>query len=199
MSLRDELLQAETPAPRGFSILAPPSWEKFDADEAGRKVLESRLRDRFRSIGRPELEGQTRAMARQQWKRLAEMRAFAVYMPMTPTIEGATPMSMITARWDARGEFETDLRARAGHEVERVETSIGTVFRWDHEQAGRGELSGVPSRQHNFVFPFPVAEPRRGVLVKIAIVHPDEEQAGEALVGFSALAESMAETFRWRM
>lgn len=199
MSLRDELLGSIEEMPRGFTILAPPSWEKFDANERGRGQLESRLRERFRSIGRPELEGQARSMARRQWAQLAEARAFAVYMPMTPTIEGAMPMSMITARWDARGDFETDLRARAEHPVERVETELGAVYRWDHDQKGRADLAGVQTRQHNFVFPFPVEKPRRGVLVKVAIVHPGEEEAGEALTGFSALAESMAETFRWRM
>ncbi len=159
MSLRDEILGVEAPSPRGFTILAPPSWQKFDADDAGRQALEWQLKERFRSIGRPDLEGQSRAMARQQWAKLAEMRAFAVYMPMTPSIEGATPMSMITARWDARGEFESDVRARAGHPVDRVDTEIGTVFRWDHEQTGRGDLGSLQSRQHNFVFPFPVANP----------------------------------------
>lgn len=199
MSLRDELLGVQEQSPRGFTILAPPSWQKFDANDAGREALEKQLKERFRSIGRPDFEAQSRVMARQQWSKLTEIRAFAVYMPMTPTIDGATPMSMITARWDARGDFESDLRARAGHPVEGIDTEIGTVFRWDHDQAGRGELAGLQSRQHNFIFPFPVANPRRGVLVKVAILHPGEDEAGEALAGFSALAETMVETFRWRM
>ena len=44
MSLHDELLGVEAPSPRGFTILAPPSWQKFDADDAGRQALESQLK-----------------------------------------------------------------------------------------------------------------------------------------------------------
>ncbi|MER7797573.1 hypothetical protein [Microbacterium sp. NPDC096154] len=201
MSLREELLgQPAPPEPRGFTLLVPPDWGRFHANDEGRRELERILSERFRSVGRPDLDGQMRSMLRRQWTRLQQVKAFSIYMPVTPTIEGATPMSVVVAPWSTNGgDFESDVRQRAESAVERSDTEVGPVYRWQSEQRGEGDLGDAHTRQVSYVFPFPAPKPRRGMLVRASILHPGEEQGGEALTAFTGLADAIAETFRWRM
>ncbi|QCR20115.1 hypothetical protein C1N71_12235 [Agrococcus sp. SGAir0287] len=193
-------MAAAGPEPRGFTLLVPPSWRRFTADEAGRRSLEAALTERLRPHGRPDVEGLARSMVRAQWRRLEQQRAFAISMPIDPSIEGGTPISIVVMPWASRsGDLETDLRARVSSDVERIETEVGPVLRWIQEVAPSDEAGDAPSRHISYLFPFPIPDARRGALVRAAIVHPGVEEGGPALEAFTRLVDSIAETFRWRV
>lgn len=200
MSLRDEVLGTARPTPRGYTLLVPPDWGRFVADDSGRDELVGRLRARFLEVHRPELFGQARAAVRQQWEQLRQRGAIEIYMPVVPPVEGGTPMSIVTVPWIAQGPFDDDVKRRAGGAaVETLDSGDGSVvYRWEVEREGRGPTEGVYAREISYVRPFPGAAPQRGILVMASIVHPGIVEAGPALDGFTALADAVASTLVWR-
>lgn len=200
MSLRDELLGRVVSTPRGYTLLVPPDWGRFVADDSGRDELVSLLRARFLEVHRPELFGQARAAVHQQWESLRQRGAIEIYMPVVPPVEGGTPMSVVTVPWIAQGAFAEDVQRRAnGAAVETLDAGDGSsVYRWETEREGRGVTEGVFAREICYVRPFPGAAPERGILVMASIVHPGIAEAGPALDGFTALADAVASTLVWR-
>lgn len=199
MSLRDEL--TPSPAPSGYTLLVPPDWGRFTADDSGRDQLIALLRDRFAQVGRPDLHAHTRAGVIRQWQRLRSHAAIEIYMPIMPTIKGATPMTLLTAPWIANGPFAEDVRSRAQSStgVEELDDGdAGTVYRWENERRGEGELSAVMSREITYVRPFPGPNPTRGVMILSSIVHPGVVEAGPALDGFTALSDAIVSTLSWK-
>lgn len=200
MSLKDELRGQATPPPRGYTLLVPPDWGRFVADDSGRDELVSLLRARFLEVHRPELFGQARAAVHQQWESLRQRGAIEIYMPVVPPVEGGTPMSIVTVPWIAQGPFAEDVHLRAnGATVEILDAGDGSsVYRWETEREGRGATEGVFAREVCYVRPFPGETPQRGILVMASIVHPGTAEAGPALDGFTALADAVASTLVWR-
>lgn len=201
MSLRDELLGTAAPTPRGYTLLVPPDWGQFPADDAGRDALVALLRARFAEVQRPDLFAQVRSAVQQQWDQLRSQGAIEIYMPVIPPTEGGTPMTVVTVPWIAQGPFDEDVRARAGAAsgYEVLDAGDGTVVhRWENERAGQGATEGVFAREITYVRPFPGDSPQRGVMLMASIVHPGAELAGPALDGFTALADAVASTFVWR-
>ncbi|QMU97089.1 hypothetical protein FVO59_07510 [Microbacterium esteraromaticum] len=200
MSLRDELLGTAAPAPIGYTLLVPPDWGRFVADDTGRDQLTELMRSRFLEVHRPDLFGQARAAVHRQWEQLRQRGAIEIYMPIIAPVEGGTPMSIVTVPWLAQGEFVEDVVRRAdGAEVETLDAGDGSsVYRWQSDREGRAETEGVLSREICYVRPFPGAGPRKGILVMASIVHPGVDEAGPALDGFTALADAVASTLVWR-
>jgi hypothetical protein len=200
VSLRDELLGTAEPTPRGYTLLVPPDWGRFVADDAGRDQLVELMRQRFLMVHRPDLFGEARAAVHRQWEQLRERGAIEVYLPIAAPVEGGTPMSVVTVPWIAQGEFAEDVRRRAGTaRVETMDAGDGSaVYRWESEREGQGSAEGVAAREICYVRPFPGTQPRRGVLVMASIVHPGVAEAGPALEGFTALADAIASTLVWR-
>ncbi len=200
MSLRDELRGDAPPEPRGYTLIVPPDWGRFTANDAGRDELVDLLRARFREISRPDLFAQARAMAHRQWEQMRAHAAMEIYMPVVPPEEGGTPMTVLVSPWIAQGPFAQDVRARArGKTVEELDDGRGGhLYRWVGERLGEGEREGLDARELSYVLPFPGDNPRRGILLMAAIVHPGAEKAGAALEAFTALADSIVSTFTWR-
>jgi len=199
VSLRDELLERNDPTPTGYTLLVPPDWGRFAADDSGRNELVSMMRKRFIEVARPDLFAQARAAVHQQWAQLRARGAIEVYMPVAPPDEGGTPMSIVTVPWIAQGPLADDVQRRAGASVETLDAGDGTsVYRWESEREGRGQTEGVFAREICFLRPFPGADPQKGVLVMASIVHPGVDVAGPALDGFTALADAVASTLVWR-
>ncbi|MGX1695226.1 hypothetical protein ACWIBQ_07605 [Microbacterium keratanolyticum] len=205
MSLRDELIGAKpvAPEPRGYTLLVPPDWGRFGADDAGRDELLALLRARFQAVGRPDLYGQMHASVTQQWQRMRQRGGLELFMPVQPhAAEGSTPMSILTAPWITQGSsFADDVaqRAHVANGIETLDSGDGSVvFRWESERRGSDDFAGVITREISYVRPFPGEDPRRGILIMASIVHPGEEEAGAALTAFTALADSIVSTFVWR-
>lgn len=200
MSLRAEILGTPEPTPKGYTLLVPPDWGCFVADDSGRDELVSMLRSRFLEVHRPELFGQARAAVHQQWAQLRQRGAIEIYMPVVPPVEGGTPMSIVTVPWIAQRAFDEDVQRRTGGApVETLDAGDGSaVYRWETEREGRGSTEGVSAREICYVRPFPGQAPRRGILVMASIVHPGVAEAGPALEGFTALADAVASTLVWR-
>ncbi len=199
MSLRDEL--TSVPAPAGYTLLTPPDWGRFPATTEGRDALTALLSARFREVGRPDLYGEARAAVNRQWARMAAVDVMEVFMPVTPTHDGGTPMTIAASPWVANGDFETDLRARAGAErsVERLESAeSGTLYRWVAERTAPDGMTGLHAREISYVAPFPGAAPRRGLLLMCSVVHVGVEESGAALDAFTTLADAIVSTLRWR-
>ncbi|GAB2693106.1 hypothetical protein BKA24_000252 [Microbacterium marinum] len=199
MSLRAEL-GAERP-PAGYTLLTPPDWGRFPATTEGRDELIRLMSSRFKAVGRPDLDAETRSMVHRQWQRMQSANVMEIFLPVEPAREGATPMSVAASPWVAAGDFESDLRGRAGAErpVERVELpEPGTVFRWVAERPGPEGMAELFAREISYVVPFPGRAPRRGVLLMASIVHLGVEESGQALEAFTTLADAMVSTFRWR-
>ncbi|WP_336645006.1 hypothetical protein [Microbacterium sp. USHLN186] len=199
MALRDELLGTAASAPVGYTLLVPPDWGRFVADESGRDQLIGLMRSRFLEVHRPDLFAQARAAVHRQWEQLRGRGAIEVYLPIVPA-EGAPPMSIVTVPWLAQGEFADDVSRRAGGAtVETLDAGDGgSMYRWQSDREGRAETEGVFSREICYVRPFPGSGPRRGILVMASIVHPGIDAAGPALDGFSALADAVVSTLVWR-
>ncbi|WP_194410061.1 hypothetical protein [Microbacterium cremeum] len=198
-SLREAL--AGPPVPVGYTLLTPPDWGRFPATPEGRAELIHLVSERFREVGRPDLYAETRAMVSRQWARMERANVMEIFMPVEPPKKGGTPMSIAASPWVANGDFETDLRARAGAErhVERVELAdLGVLYRWVAERNGPDEMPGVKARELSYVAPFPGASPKRGLLLMCSIVHVGVEESGQALEAFTALADSIVSTLRWR-
>jgi hypothetical protein len=199
MSLRSEFGSPVQPA--GYTLLTPPDWGRFPATPEGRDELTALLTARFKAVGRPDLDAETRSMVRRQWQVLASTNVMEIFMPVEPAREGATPMSIAASPWVGQGDFEVDLRGRAGSErpVERIELDEpGTVFRWESERPGPEGMEGLRSREVAYVVPFPGDRPTRGVLLMASIAHIGIEESGPALEAFTSLADAIISTFRWR-
>lgn len=193
MSLRDELLGAVV-EPRGYTLFTPPDWSRFPITAKGKQELQDLVSGSLKQHGRPDIAALARHTLQQRWRALEQQRAFAIYLPTTPTIEGATPMSIVAVPWNAKGDFEADVRSRADAEVGNATTRWWTVYRWERDVVDEDQQH---SRRISYVFPFPGDAPRRGVHIMTGILHPGVEAGGEALTGFTLLADSIAETFRW--
>lgn len=200
MSLRDEVTGAQR-VPRGYTLLAPPDWGRFSADDAGRDEFISLLRARFLQVGRPDLYAEIASGVRRQWTQMRARAAIEIFMPITPSVEGAVPMSLLTSPWLATGEFLADLqeRARSSSPIEELDTGDGgMLYRWEHERRAGADMGDVQTREINYVRPFPGDAPQRGILIMVSIVHPGIDDAGTALDAFTALADSIVSTLRWR-
>lgn len=204
MSLRDELAGVTGPVavPIGYTLLAPPDWGRFTADDAGRDQLTDRMRTRFQEVGRPDLYAEMRSLVRRQWQALQSRGAIEIYMPVVPPTQGGTPMTIVTVPWITQGRaFEADVRGRAQGDstVESLSDGAGgTVYRWVNERRGQDDLAGVIAREITYVHPFPGPSPSRGIMIMASIMHPGVTEGGEALNAFSALADAIASTFVWR-
>jgi len=200
VSLRDELRGKAGTSPKGYTLLVPPDWGRFVADDAGRDELIGMLRARFLEVHRPDLFAQVRSAVHQQWAQLRQRGAIEIYMPVVPPVEGGTPMSIVTVPWIAQGPFDEDVRHRAGGSpVEALDAGDGAlVYRWESEREGSGSTERVFAREICYVRPFPGTDPQRGILVMASIIHPGVDEAGPALDGFTALADAVASTLVWR-
>lgn len=200
MSLKDELLGTAVPTPRGYTLLVPPDWGRFAANETGREELVGMLRARFLEVHRPDLFAQVRASVHQQWKQLRARGAIEIYMPVVPPVEGGTPMSIVTMPWISQGPFGEDVQRRAGAaEVEKLAAgNDSSVYRWETEREGRNDTEGLHAREICYVHTFPGSKPQRGILVMASIVHPGIDTAGPALDAFTTLADAVASTLVWR-
>lgn len=200
MALRDELLGINDPAPNGYTLLVPPDWGRFPANDPGRDEFVQLLRSRFLEVHRPDLFGQVRLAVHRQWQQLRQRGAIEIYLPVDAPLEGGTPMTVVTVPWLAQGDFVDDVVRRAdGVEVEVLDAGDGTsVYRWQNEREGEAETPGVCAREICYVRPFPGAAPCKGILVMASIVHPGVDESGPALDGFTALADAIASTFVWR-
>jgi hypothetical protein len=198
-SLREQL--TGPPIPAGYTLLTPPDWGRFPATPDGRAELIRLVSARFREVGRPDLYAETRTMVSRQWARMERTNVMEIFMPIEPPQEGGTPMSIAASPWVAAGDFETDLRGRAGAEraVERLDVpDLGTLYRWTAERAGPDEMEGLKARELSYVAPFPGPSPQRGLLLMCSIVHLGVEESGPALEAFTDLADSIVSTLRWR-
>ncbi|GAA3919594.1 hypothetical protein GCM10022382_26850 [Microbacterium invictum] len=187
--------------PAGYTLLTPPDWGRFPATTEGRDALIALLSSRFREVGRPDLYGEARTAVNRQWARMAAVDVMEVFMPVTPTHDGGTPMTIAASPWVANGDFESDLRARAGAErsVERLESpETGVLYRWVAERSAPDGMKGLQAREISYVAPFPGTAPRRGLLLMCSVVHLGVEESGAALDGFTALADAIVSTLRWR-
>lgn len=201
MALRDELMAESAPTPNGYTLLVPPDWGRFTADDEGRDQLVALLRRRFAEVGRPDLHAQMRAGLFRQWERMRAQAAIEIFMPVTPPPQGGTPMTVLTAPWVAAGAFEADVRARAQSTagVEALEDGDGGfVYRWENERRGEGDMEGMITREVTYVRPFPGETPKRGLMIMASILHPGVEDAGPVLEGFTALADAIASTLVWK-
>lgn len=201
MSLRDELSGATVADPAGYTLLTPPNWGRFTADDAGRDQLIARIKERFLEVSRPDLYAQMRTLITRQWQRLRAQAAIEIYMPVVPPVEGGTPMSLVTVPWIAQGDFDADVRSKA-HTSGAVETlddgEGGVVYRWENDRQGEGDLAGVFTREIVYVRPFPGDAPSRGLMVMTSITHPGATEGGAALRGFIALSDAIVSTLVWR-
>jgi hypothetical protein len=199
MSLRDEISGAAPAPPGGYTLLTPPDWGRFTADEDGRRELIALLTSRFREVGRPDLDAETRASVNRQWTRMASAHVMEVFMPVQATREGATPMTISASPWVATGELEADVRRRAGADVLRLEIpDIGTVYRWVTERGGPDGMPELKAREIGYVVAFPGEAPTRGLLLMCSIIHLGIEESGPALDAFTDLSDSIVSTMRWR-
>lgn len=182
-------------------MLTPPDWGRFPATPEGRDQLTALLTSRFKAVGRPDLDAETRSMVRRQWQTLAATNVMEIFLPVEPAREGATPISIAASPWVGQGDFETDLRGRAGSErpVSKIDLpELGTVFRWENERSGPEGMEGLRAREIAYVMPFPGDRPTRGVLLVASVAHIGVEESGPALDAFTVLTDAIVSTFRWR-
>lgn len=188
-----------TAAPTGYHLLVPPGWRRFTADLEGKQQLIALASAKLKPLGRPDLDGQVRTLIEQQWSRLSALRADAVYMPGDDEGAPVTPMTLAVLRQVAPAgrTFADRVRSIAGTEPTPIETPLGTVLRWETSQRSTGELEGTSSRLAGYGIPVPGERPDRGAVLLASIPYPND--ADRALVdGLVELADTIAETFRWR-
>ena len=184
--------------PRGFHIMMPPGWVRYLVDADGKAALVAQATSRMRQLSRPDLDAQTRSMIQSYWQTLTRQRISAIYLPSDAGDDGL-PLS-IAVKQHAAPEgvaFEASLPALAGASIERFETPVGVVLRWQKDSRGRDEMAGVTSRQIGYGFPLPIAGDRRGMVFLASIAYPDDA-APDAVALLTETSDTIMETFRWR-
>lgn len=185
-------------APSGFHIMMPPGWVRYLVDADGKAALLAQATARMRQLSRPDYDAQMRSMVQSYWQTLARQRISAIYLP-SETGDDALPLS-IAVKQHAAPEgvaFEASLPALAKGPIERFDTPIGPVLRWQQDSRGRDEMAGVTSRQIGYGFPLPIPGDRRGMLFLASIAYPDDASP-EAVALMTETADTIMETFRWR-
>lgn len=192
----------ESPAvpatPSGFHIMMPPGWVRYLVDADGKAALVTQTTARMRQLSRPDLDAQARSMIQSYWQTLTTQRISAIYLP-TEAGEAGLPLSIAVKQHAAPEDvaFAASLPALADAPIERLETPIGEVLRWQKDSRGRNEMAGVTSRQIGYGFPLPLPGDRRGMVFLASIAFPDDA-APEAVALVTETADTIMETFRWR-
>lgn len=189
---------AASAAPGGFHIMMPPGWVRYLVDAEGKAALLAQTAARMRQLGRPDYDAQVRSMVQSYWQTLARQRISAIYLP-SDAEEGTLPLS-IAAKQHAAPEgvaFAASLPALANAPIERFETPIGPVLRWQKDSRGRDEMAGIISRQIGYGMPLPIPGDRRGMVFLASIAYPDDA-APETVALITETSDTIMETFRWR-
>ncbi|NUS40563.1 MAG: hypothetical protein HOP97_02905 [Terrabacter sp.] len=185
--------------PGGFHIMMPPGWARYLVDAEGKAALVAQTSARMRQLSRPDLDAQARSLIQSYWQTLTKQRISAIYLP-SDAGEHALPLSIAVKQHAAPDgvAFAASLPALAGGApIERFETPIGDVLRWQKDSRGRDEMAGVTSRQLGYGFPLPIAGDRRGMVFLASIAYPDDA-APDAVALVTETADTIMETFRWR-
>jgi len=178
--------------------MMPPGWVRYLVDADGKAALVAQATSRMRQLSRPDLDAQSRSMIQSYWQTLTRQRISAIYLPSDAGDDGL-PLS-IAVKQHAAPEgvaFEASLPALAGASIERFETPVGVVLRWQKDSRGRDEMAGVTSRQIGYGFPLPNAGDRRGMVFLASIAYPDDA-APDAVALLTETSDTIMETFRWR-
>lgn len=185
-------------APSGFHIMMPPGWVRYLVDADGKAALVAQATSRMRQLSRPDLDAQARSMIQSYWQTLTRQRISAIYLPSEAGDEGL-PLSIAVKQHAAPegAAFEASLPALAGAPIERFETPVGMVLRWQKDSHGHDEMAGVTSRQIGYGFPLPIAGDRRGMVFLASIAYPDDA-APDAVALLTETSDTIMETFRWR-
>ena len=188
-----------TAAPTGYHLLVPPGWRRFTADLEGKQQLIALASAKLKPLGRPDIDAQVRTMIEQQWTRLAALRADGVYMPGDGEDDPVTPMTLAVLRQVARPgtTFADRVQELARTAPTSIETPLGVVHRWETTERSTGELEGSSSRIIGYGFPVPGARPDRGAVLLVSIPYPNDADR-EIVDALVELADTIAETFRWR-
>lgn len=178
--------------------MMPPGWVRYLIDAEGKRALVAQASARMRELSRPDLDAQARTMIESYWRRLTAHRISAIYLPAAPAAEGA-PLSIAVKQHaaPAGARFEDSLPDLAGASIERFDTPIGVVLRWQKDSRGEGEFDGVRSRQIGYGFPLPIDGDRRGMVFLTSIAYVDETDPA-TLVLLTETSDTIMETFRWR-
>ncbi|WP_203582293.1 hypothetical protein [Microbacterium hibisci] len=184
--------------PSGFHIMMPPGWVRYLVDAEGKAALVAQATAKMRELSRPDLDAQARSMIQSYWQTLIRQRISAIYLP-TGSGEAGIPLSIAAKQHAAPPgvPFEESLPALAVAPIERFETPIGVILRWQKDSRGRDEMAGVTSRQVGYGFPLPIAGDRRGMVFLASIAYPDDA-APEAVALMTETSDTIMETFRWR-
>ncbi|WP_306233438.1 hypothetical protein [Agrococcus beijingensis] len=196
-SLREELLGDR---PRGFRIAFPPGWRHFAVDDGGKAALLADVAARAKAAGRPDLAVALRRKAIEQFDGLRRSRGVALYLPgEESSTDSGMPMSIVASRWRAPAgrSLESDVRARAGAEVLRIDMPHGSVLRWARERDSTTTGEGVRSRSVSYVYPEPGEQPSAGVLLTAGILHLGTDETEAVTSAMVELADAIVETFRW--
>ena len=187
------------PQPRGFHIMMPPGWVRYMIDAEGKRALVAQASARMRELSRPDLDAQARTMIESYWRTLTSQRISAIYLPTDSATGAPAPLSIAVKQHMAPdgSSFEESLPTLANATIERFDTQIGVVLRWQKDSRGEGELDGVRSRQVGYGFPLPFEGDRRGMVFLSSIAYVDDTDP-TTLALLTETSDTIMETFRWR-
>lgn len=192
-------MTAELAEPTGFHIMMPPGWARYLIDATGKKALLARTTARMRDLSRPDLDAQARTMIESYWRTLLANRISAIYLPTEAEQGPAAPLSIAAKQHAAvpGSPFADSLSSIANAPIERFETPIGEIHRWQSDVRGSGEFEGVHSRRIGYGFPFPLPGDRRGMVFLASVAYVDETDT-EVVSLLTETSDTIMETFRWR-
>ncbi|MFK4834635.1 hypothetical protein ACI3KY_02780 [Microbacterium sp. ZW T2_14] len=213
MSLRDELLGVEKPAPTAptpYRLLCPAGWRRVPTSVLADEMAEAAVA-RFKEAGRPDLVLQMRGMISQLRSALRASRAFDAYLP--PLIRGnPLPAVLTVAPFVRPAEVSWDAAIRRlarNAPVDMPEFTETTMWRWTRDEQMDGE-PGEPAlrtRVRHYVVPVEgEADTRRALHFVFTVMNldgvslPDEPAAPDAAAVTEVLLETgdvILSTMRW--
>ena len=179
-----------------YEIVLPPGWVQHAVQRGTAEKLYKHVRRLLEPTGNQQLIDQMRSIIYKAVRELREHGGIDLFLPEDKRTGTAVPAALVSNRVDLGSKgLDVSLRLLTrGRETTKVDTLVGTAYRWTTPTVGSGELTGLTSGNVHYLFPFPGDAPTSGVMFTFSVLiadQVDEEYREILIMIFDAMMNSL--------
>lgn len=199
--LRAELLGGDTTGLPACSMILPDGWIAVTPDDASRRALVGKARQRLAEAHRPDLYGQLQPLVDQAFAQLKRLNAFVLLMAGPGAPDWAFLPASVTGT-----VVESNERRSLSQVVSHAIAEYGAIplghtrqiVRWI--RPGTVELQGEQLTTTTLVYmiPVPGTQRSRAIQFTVPIAHPADVTTGDEVIQrWITLFDAHVATFSW--